>query len=578
MFKKIILIFFILSVIGFAQEDMKKMIEEKDYKEVSKYLEENKENLDYKDRNGDTLLHIAAYGLKKELCNYLIEKGANLEKENLKGETPFYKAVFNQDEEIGYDRNIEIPPSSNDEKYSETAMRTLINSALKSQEKSLKSIWKSESIAKRKEILTLFGKKVENIEKDKNFEKIMDNIIEKKYPDEMQYILKEFNQKNIESVGDYLIKKEKTVESKNSFIYSFRYGTPELAEYIYNKKGYSLSDLKKLKIEKELLKRVTLDIGSEQDKLFLQMIAGVHYDFDIEKYNWLLEKGYNINEKDVYGATILDYAILYTDKKVIEELITLGADPDIEDINGRNGVFYAAVRADIDILKTVAEKIKNISKKDINGDNVADFYNKSKFYGYRSNFLIKPLMKSWGNYNEIIEIFDKYNIKAEKNYDKKVYYKDLILLFVLIAIFTGILLLFIYKVKDMHILLKLFLVFLIAGIINSYIVYRYFIYIVGDKIEEGIMAELVISPMCDIDNIEIKDNYTVIYENSNLIFGKEFSEISEKEFLKFTEMKPKIKNTAEKAVKEKGEKRYFASEDGKKIIVEISKNKCYYFE
>lgn len=82
----------------------------------------------------------------------------------------------------------------------------------------------------------------------------------------------------------------------------------------------------------------------------------------------MLNKGYNINEPDRQGNTILHRAVVYGDTQFVSDLIDLGADARIKNILGETPIFYVSKNKDV-MLKLLIDKCGPILYTDFNKNN-----------------------------------------------------------------------------------------------------------------------------------------------------------------------------------------------------------------
>lgn len=90
----------------------------------------------------------------------------------------------------------------------------------------------------------------------------------------------------------------------------------------------------------------------------------------------LIDKGANISLRTEENKTPLHFAVMNGNIGVVSKLLTLGADPTDEDVNGLNALHYAAKEGHLQIMQDVLSRIsdslsaKFLALKDKNGQNV----------------------------------------------------------------------------------------------------------------------------------------------------------------------------------------------------------------
>ena len=106
---------------------------------------------------------------------------------------------------------------------------------------------------------------------------------------------------------------------------------------------------------------------------------------------YLIESGYDINEKDEYGWTALMYAVDSNDLKAVNQLIKQGAEINIQDIDGNTPLMLASFIDAREIEKIlVFTENANINLKNNNGDTALDIArkdNSTQSYFYLSNLV-----------------------------------------------------------------------------------------------------------------------------------------------------------------------------------------------
>ena len=70
----------------------------------------------------------------------------------------------------------------------------------------------------------------------------------------------------------------------------------------------------------------------------------------------ILKRDVDVNTKDRYGSTALNYASKNTDLEVMKLLINRGADINSSDASQRTPAHYAAQNSNVEVLKLLKDK------------------------------------------------------------------------------------------------------------------------------------------------------------------------------------------------------------------------------
>ena len=109
-------------------------------------------------------------------------------------------------------------------------------------------------------------------------------------------------------------------------------------------------------------------------------------DRDFIMYSEFMESHYIIE-----GATPLIFAIFYRDFGIMKYLLDNGADPYIEDDNGKNSFLWACGVGDVDVIKMIvdfdSDLVDSISGRDENGLEMAYLYGNIEVFEYLVNTL-----------------------------------------------------------------------------------------------------------------------------------------------------------------------------------------------
>ena len=151
----------------------------------------------------------------------------------------------------------------------------------------------------------------------------------------------------------------------------FSYGNREEGEY---SEEYDIFEA----IKNHSLKRVMelIEEGEDIDQ----------NDRDFIMYSEFMESHYIIE-----GATPLIFAIFYRDLGIMKYLLDNGADPYIEDDNGKNSFLWACGSGNVEVIKMLAEFDSNLvyskNNYDVNGLHMAALYDNVEVFEYLVNDL-----------------------------------------------------------------------------------------------------------------------------------------------------------------------------------------------
>jgi ankyrin repeat protein len=103
-----------------------------------------------------------------------------------------------------------------------------------------------------------------------------------------------------------------------------------------------------------------------------------------EQVKFLIDKGHDINTCDNFGNTLVHKAVVYRDAKFLTDLLDLGANPRIKNMNGETPIFYAVTK-EIDPktkipMTKVRKELVNILINHSGPVLYTDFNNKNKNY------------------------------------------------------------------------------------------------------------------------------------------------------------------------------------------------------
>lgn len=79
-----------------------------------------------------------------------------------------------------------------------------------------------------------------------------------------------------------------------------------------------------------------------------------------ESIKYIIEKGANINSRDIHNSTPLHYACSFLQLKIVKFLIENGADIEYEDKSHKRALNYACERRNLEIIKFLIENGANI--------------------------------------------------------------------------------------------------------------------------------------------------------------------------------------------------------------------------
>ena len=125
----------------------------------------------------------------------------------------------------------------------------------------------------------------------------------------------------------------------------------------------------------------------------------------------LLERGADVNEKDISGNTVLMYAIKDdVDFRMIELLVQAGGDPNIKDRVGNTALTYAIrINSEIRLIKLLVSAGIDPDIKDWSGNtalDLAEFFDRTR--------VIELLRRMGSNINDLMLAIDEEDLEAVK--------------------------------------------------------------------------------------------------------------------------------------------------------------------
>jgi len=113
------------------------------------------------------------------------------------------------------------------------------------------------------------------------------------------------------------------------------------------------------------------------------------YDDDLEKIDFLLSNGANVNHKNIFGNSPIILATFIGSIEITEKLILNGASINDKNNNKETPIILASIHAYIEIIQLLLSKGANINDK--------NKYNRT------------PIMEAYKNKNiEIVEVLQKW--------------------------------------------------------------------------------------------------------------------------------------------------------------------------
>ncbi|EAY15979.1 ankyrin repeat protein, putative [Trichomonas vaginalis G3] len=283
-----------------------------------KYFLSHGANINEKNENGETALHIAALNNSKETAELLISHGANINEKDNSKRTPLFDAAENNSKEtaellISHGANI-----NEKDKYGQTALHYAAR-------------FNSKETA---ELLISHGAVIN--EKDKDGETTL------------RYAAR-FNSKEI---AELLISHGANINEK---------------DIIGNTVLHIAAKIKNSKEIAELLILHGANINEKDNdgKTALHIAARFNRK---ETAELLISHGANINEKDNNGETALHYAAVSNSKETAEFFISHGANINEKDNNGNTALHIATKNNRKETAQLLISLGANINEKDIYGE------------------------------------------------------------------------------------------------------------------------------------------------------------------------------------------------------------------